>query len=135
VVSKGPHPVKVPDLTGKDAGEATKALRTLKLQVDTSQVNSDTVAKGDVVSQSPSTGRLFRGDTVRLVVSKGPVLVDVPRVIGSGADAAESTLEAAGFSVRMERVEYYIALGVVVKQSPGSGDRAPRGSTVTIYVV
>jgi beta-lactam-binding protein with PASTA domain len=37
--------------------------------------------------------------------------------------------------VRMERVEYYIALGVVVKQSPGSGDRAPRGSTVTIYVV
>jgi beta-lactam-binding protein with PASTA domain len=56
-------------------------------------------------------------------------------VIGTNADAAEATLAAAGFSVRTEKVEYYIALGVVVKQSPGSGDRAPRGSTVTIYVV
>lgn len=135
VVSKGPHPVKVPDFTGKDAEEATKALRKLRLRIEASEVNSDTVAKGDVVAQNPNRGRLFRGDTVELVVSKGPVLVDVPRVIGSGADAAESALEAAGFSVQIQRVEYYIALGVVVKQSPGSGERAPRGSTITIYVV
>jgi serine/threonine-protein kinase len=135
VVSRGPHPVKVPDFTGKHADDATKAFARLHLRVDRSEVNSDTVESGDVVSQSPDRGRLFRGDRVRLVVSKGPVLVDVPRVVGSGADAAASTLEAAGFSVRTEKVEYYIALGVVVKQSPGSGDRAPRGSTVTIYVV
>jgi beta-lactam-binding protein with PASTA domain/serine/threonine protein kinase len=135
VVSKGPHPVRVPDLSGKDADDASKALGKLHLRVDRSEVNSDTVEKGDVVSQSPSRGRLFRGDKVRLVVSKGPVLVDVPRVVGTNADAAEATLAAAGFSVRTEKVEYYIALGVVVKQSPGSGDRAPRGSTVTIYVV
>jgi beta-lactam-binding protein with PASTA domain len=33
------------------------------------------------------------------------------------------------------KVEYYIALGVVVRQTPGAGDRASRGSTITIYVV
>ncbi len=135
VVSKGPHPVRVPDFSGKDADDASKALGRLHLRVDRSEINSDTVEKGDVVSQSPNRGRLFRGDKVTLVVSKGPVLVDVPRVVGTNADAAEAALAAAGFSVRTEKVEYYIALGVVVKQSPGSGDRAPRGSTVTIYVV
>ncbi len=135
VVSRGPRPIKVPDLRGKDADQATKALTRIHLRVDRSEVNSDTVPAGDVVSQTPHGGRLFRGDRVQLVVSKGPVLVDVPRVVGRGADSAASTLEAAGFSVRTERVEYYIALGVVVKQSPGSGERAPRGSTVTIYVV
>jgi beta-lactam-binding protein with PASTA domain len=37
--------------------------------------------------------------------------------------------------VRTSRLQYYLGLGLVVKQSPSSGERAPRGSTVTIYVV
>ncbi|HYO38206.1 MAG TPA: PASTA domain-containing protein [Nocardioidaceae bacterium] len=69
------------------------------------------------------------------MVSKGPVLVDVPRVVGQGASGAQAALEAAGFSVVVTHVEYYIGLGVVVRQSPGGGDRAPRGGTVTLSVV
>jgi len=135
VVSKGPHPVKVPDVTGKDADAATATLRELGLEVERSEDNSDTVDEGDVVSASPDSGTLLRGDTVRLVVSKGPVLVEVPSVIRMDADEATSTLEGAGFEVETERVEVYIGLGLVVRQSPGSGERAPRGSTVTLYVV
>jgi hypothetical protein len=37
--------------------------------------------------------------------------------------------------VRTARVEYYIGVGIVVKQTPGADARAPRGSTVTIYLV
>ena len=33
-----------------------------------------------MISQSPDSGKLLRGDTVTLVVSKGPVLVEVPQV-------------------------------------------------------
>ena len=85
VVSKGPKPIDVPDLTGKDADAATRQLRKLGLKVDRGQEeNSDTVAKGDVISQDPRTGTLFKGDTVKLVVSKGPVLVAGPQGRGHG---------------------------------------------------
>ncbi len=135
VVSKGPQPVKVPDLTGKNAEAATRTLEKRGFEVDTSEENSDSVDKGDVISQSPRTGTLFKGDTVRLVVSKGPVMVEVPKVEGMGTAAAIRTLEAAGFQVTSEKTQYYVGLEFVVKQQPGKGDKAPRGSTVTIFVV
>jgi beta-lactam-binding protein with PASTA domain/serine/threonine protein kinase len=135
LVSKGPKPIKVRDYTGKDAAHATKALQKLHFQVTTTQENSDTVDKGDVVSQSPDSGTLTRGDEVKLVVSKGPVLVSVPDVRRMSVGEATSTLEDAGFQVRSQRTDVYIGLGLVVKQSPGDGDRVPRGSTVTVYVV
>jgi serine/threonine-protein kinase len=93
------------------------------------------VPKGDVISQSPDSGRLFRGDTVQLVVSKGPVLVEVPDVRRMSADQATATLTAAGFRVRVLREPVYVGLGLVVKEDPSTGTRAPRGSTVAIYVV
>ena len=135
VVSRGPRPVKVPDLTGKDADDATRVLSQRGLRVTTEEQHSDTVAEGDVVSQTPDEGTLFRDDVVELVVSLGPVLVDVPGVVSRNADDATAILEDAGFGVRTERVDVYIGLGVVVRQSPGAGDRAPRGSTITLSIV
>jgi beta-lactam-binding protein with PASTA domain len=136
VVSKGQRPVDVPDYTGRDAGTATKALKKLGFEVDSSAAeNSDDVAKGDVISQSPDRGTLVRGDTVTLVVSKGPVLVEVPKVEGMGTADATQALEAAGFEVETEKTQYYVGLEYVVNQRPGAGDKAPQGGTVTIYIV
>jgi serine/threonine-protein kinase len=136
VVSKGPKPIDVPDVTGKDADAATRQLRKLGLQVDRDQEeNSETVAEGDVISQDPRTGTLFKGDKVRLVVSKGPVLVPVPKVEGMGTEAAKQALAAAGFQVQTEKTQYYVGLEYVVNQSPGAGKKASQGSTVTIYIV
>jgi serine/threonine-protein kinase len=135
VVSRGPRPVRVPDLTGKDAADATRVLERRGFEVRSEEQHSDSVAEGDVVTQTPATGTLFRDDVVDLVVSLGPVLVDVPGVVSRSAADATATLEAAGFQVRTERVDVYIGLGVVVRQSPGAGDRAPRGSTITLSIV
>jgi eukaryotic-like serine/threonine-protein kinase len=135
VVSKGPHPVEVPDVTGKDVDEARATLKRLHLKADISRENSDTVDRDDVISQSPDSGKLRRGDTVDLVVSKGPVLVEVPEVQRMSADSATSKLEAAGFAVSVVKTQYYIGLGLVVRQSPGAGSKAPKGSTITIAVV
>ncbi|MEO5708256.1 MAG: Stk1 family PASTA domain-containing Ser/Thr kinase [Nocardioidaceae bacterium] len=136
VVSKGQRPVKVPDYSDKSAASATKALEKLGFEVDDrAEENSDTVDEGDVISQTPSGGTLVKGDTVKLVVSKGPVLVEVPKVEGSGTAAATATLQAAGFEVKTEKTQYYVGLEYVVNQSPGSGDKAPQGSTVIIYIV
>ena len=136
VVSKGQRPIKVVDYTGRDADTATRALTKLGFEVDrTAEENSDSVAKGDVISQSPDSGTLVKGDSVKLVVSEGPVLVEVPKVEGSGTAAATQALQAAGFQVQTEKTQYYVGLEYVVNQSPGSGDKAPKGSTVTIYIV
>jgi serine/threonine-protein kinase len=135
VVSKGPRPFAVPDLTGEDADVATKDLSQHHLEVKRSRENSDTVDAGSVISQTPDTGKVRRGDAVALVVSKGPVLVAVPEVRRMTAASATAALRDAGFRVRTERLGVYIGLGLVVKQTPGAGARAPKGSTITMFVV
>jgi serine/threonine-protein kinase len=136
MVSKGPRPVQVPNFTGRDADVATHALQRRGFTVDASrEENSDTFAQGDVIRQSPHTGTLFKGDTVTLVVSKGPVLVEVPKVEGMGTQAATQSLESAGFVVTTEKTQFYVGLEYVVNQGPSGGQKAPRGSTVTIYIV
>ncbi len=90
------------DRQGRRPAEA--ALEAKGLEVDRgAEEYSDTVPEGDVISQSPSSGTLYRGDTVRLVVSKGPELVEVPGgLVASGVDAATERLEALGFEVDVE---------------------------------
>lgn len=135
VVSKGRQPIKVTDWTGKSAAEAKAALTKAGLKVDDSrQENSDTVPAGSVISQSPSSGELFRGDQVALVVSKGPVLVDVQNFVGKQAGEAKSALEALGFQVKIEQLLPGINFGTVQSQDPGSG-QAPKGSTITLFTV
>jgi serine/threonine protein kinase/beta-lactam-binding protein with PASTA domain len=135
VVSKGPKPIKVPDFTGRPAEEAERVLSERGLQVEITRENSDSVAEGDVVAQSPDSGTLFRGDTVELVVSKGPVMVEVPSVRGVGVAEATERLEDAGFEVRTEHSEVYVGLEFVVKSDPAQGTMAPQGSTITLYLV
>jgi eukaryotic-like serine/threonine-protein kinase len=135
VVSKGPRPVKVHDYTGKDAGHAAQALKKLGFKVAVSRENHDTVPEGDVISQTPNSGSGFRGDRIELVVSKGPVLIEVPDVKRMGVQAATNTLEAAGFRVATANSDLYIGLGFVVGQDPGGGERAPRGTVVTLSLV
>ena len=134
-VSKGPEPIDVPDFTGKNADTAARKLGDLGLKVDAStEENSDTVPKGRVISQSPRDGTAYRGDTVTLVVSKGPVLVDVPDVVGRQVREARQILEGAGFKVEVHRALGGF-FGTVRLQDPAAGSKAPKGSTITLTIV
>ncbi|SDR69972.1 serine/threonine protein kinase [Nocardioides scoriae] len=135
VVSRGPRPIKVVDWTGKDADTAEKSLTSKGFEVTRTEENDDTVAAGDVIRQSPDSGTLVKGDEVALVVSEGPVMVQVPDVVGAGVDAAQATLERAGFEVEVQRASLYIGVQYVVSTDPGAGSSAPRGSTIVISIV
>jgi eukaryotic-like serine/threonine-protein kinase len=135
VVSLGPEPIEVPDFTGRSAERAEQVLTERGFEVEITRENDDEVPKGDVISQDPSSGTLFRGDTVRLVVSEGPVMVEVPQVRGVGVDEATRRLEEAGFEVRTERSDVYVGLEFVVQSDPSQGSMAPQGSTVTLFLV
>lgn len=132
IISKGREPITVPTVTGQDQVAATAALEAAGLKAEVTESNSDTVAKGTVMSQEPSEGTLFRGDTVKLNVSAGPELVDVPSVKGKTRDSAIETLEKAGFKVETKNA-LNVTLGLVYSQSETG--KAPKGSTITIWIV
>ena len=135
VVSAGRQPIAVTDWTGRPASQATAAMTTAKLKVNvTKQDWSDTVPKGSVISQSPTSGTLFQGSLVTLVVSKGPVLVTVPNVVSQQEGPARSVLEGLGFKVKVERA-FGGFFRTVRLQSIAAGSQAPRGSTITLTVV
>ncbi|MFJ8823248.1 Stk1 family PASTA domain-containing Ser/Thr kinase [Streptomyces sp. NPDC102467] len=134
VISKG-APVDVPDVTGESEDDAVAELQEagLEAEIDTKRVNSDE-DKGDVARQSPSDGRLAEGDTVTLVISKGPPMVEVPDVTGMSVDDAHAKLEGAGFDVDEDRGLLGLFGDTVKSQSVEGGDEAPKGSTIKITI-
>ena len=138
VVSLGPRPIQVRDWTGKDADRAVRALEGKGLAVARAALEySDTVPEGEVISQTPRSGTLFRGGTVTLVVSRGPELVEVPDgLVASGVEAATERLQELGFEVEVVRSgPGYIGLEYVFSVDPGSGTLVPKGSRITLRLV
>ncbi|MFF7139949.1 Stk1 family PASTA domain-containing Ser/Thr kinase [Streptomyces nodosus] len=134
-VSKG-SPVEVPDVTGESVDDATADLQDAGLQVKISDtpVTSDLDA-GQVVRQSPGAGaRTGKGDTVTLTISKGPERVEVPDVVGRHVDEARKTLEAAGFKVVEDRGLLGLFGDTVKGQSVEGGQKAPKGTTITLKI-
>ncbi|MFF4395827.1 Stk1 family PASTA domain-containing Ser/Thr kinase [Streptomyces sp. NPDC001480] len=134
-VSKG-SPIDVPDVTGDDLDSAKQELQGagLKVEVSTQQVNSE-YDKGKVARQTPAgDGQAAEGDTVTLTLSKGPVMVEVPDVVGDSVDDAHQQLEDRGFKVEEDRGLLGLFGDTVKKQSVDGGQTAPKGSTITITI-
>jgi serine/threonine-protein kinase len=132
VVSAGP----LPAVTGKTVGDATTALNAVELQVagDTPSEYSNEIASGLVIRLTAPEGPISPGDTVTLVVSKGPEPIEIPNVVGSSISDAVATLEGRGFQVAGLDGVFPGFWGIyrVTGTSPGGGEFAVPGSTVTI---
>ncbi|UUU34534.1 Stk1 family PASTA domain-containing Ser/Thr kinase [Streptomyces sp. CA-210063] len=135
VVSRG-APVEMPELSGASVEDATAELEEagLKVKIASKQVNSE-FEKGLVAEQSPVAGKqVGTGDTVTLTISKGPVMVEVPDVVGDSVDEATQKLKAAGFEVEEDRGLLGLFGDEVKGQSVDGGDTAAKGSTITIEI-
>jgi serine/threonine-protein kinase len=136
VISRGRKPIDVKDFTGRPADAAEAWLDRKGLTGDVvGEEYSDTVPEGSVITQDPAAGQLFRGDEVRLVVSQGPELVEVPSVVAKGVDAATEELQGLGFEVVVENDSNYIGVGFVFRSDPAAGTMAPKGSTITLFLI
>ena len=134
-VSKGTEQVTVPDLKGKSADEAQKALNEAGLtgqQGDS--VFSDDVDENMVASQeTPSGTTANKGDTVVFHLSKGSEKVTIPNVVGMTQSQATSKLESAGFAVNTAtETSKDVEKGNVTKQSKTG--TATKGTTITITI-
>lgn len=137
VVSKGRRPATVPDVTGKSLEEATAAIQEAGLTLSGStEAFSDDVAAGLIISSDPAAEAegYFYGDSVSVVVSKGPEMVTVPEVVSKSEADAKAALEAAGLVVSVNRILGGF-FGTARSTDPAAGTSVRKGSTVTLYVV
>jgi serine/threonine-protein kinase len=135
-ISKGPAPVIIPPIAGKEIKVVTKQLQKLGLVVDIKDQIFDASAIGSVISSDPTPGSsLKKGETVHLVISKGPPPVPVPNVVGLDVEVAKTTLINAGFEVVVENYVPLVVLNQVYSQDPAGGSMAPPGSTIILKIV
>jgi serine/threonine-protein kinase len=136
IVAREPT-VPVPDVAGQDVFAANAALGAAGLQVSaTVDTPSDTVPRGRVIGTDPPAGSpVPKGSAVRLLISSGPDLVDVPSMVGRTRAEAEAELNGRlGFGLTIQLVNAGPTnAGKVIRQNPASG-QLPRGSTITIVV-
>ena len=120
-VSSGASEYVVPDVLNMSYTDAVAAIQSAGFVAEIENATSDSVARNNVISSSPSAGEsLSSGSTVYLLVSSGAEIlyVEVPNLIGSTEDAARAKLESANLSFGgSERVSSDLAVGTVVGQS------------------
>lgn len=96
---------------------------------------SDSVPSGQVIGSSPvPSGKVKKGGSVTITVSRGPKPVAVPDESGQDPDTATRALRAAGFQVVIAPDQVFsetVAGGSVVSASPAS---AQPGATVTLTI-
>ena len=132
IVSDGPAPVEVPEVTSKSYEAAAATISAKRLKPVKREEFSDTIAVGTVIGTDPAAGRQVPRDSeVGVLVSKGPELIAVPGVIGQTVEAASQALKAAGLSADVQN----FSPGAKVRaQDPSSGTKVKRGAKVTLFL-
>ena len=98
---------------------------------------SDTAPAGRIIQQEPSADTVLKaGETIRLVVSKGPQMAEMPNIIGFTQDSAVKELEARGLvaSCFMVVNDGSYASGCVVRTSEEPGTKVEVGTVITVYI-
>jgi beta-lactam-binding protein with PASTA domain len=90
--------ILVPDLAGKTLPEAGTELAKKRLALRENGVQfSDRFEPGRIILQEPAAGSRIRiNRNIKVVVSGGSEMVDVPQLVGRSLEAAVKSLSEAG---------------------------------------
>lgn len=137
-VNKAPKPLTLPSIIGQNAREVALELKNAGINVELSEVYSDEIKIGKIISSSHTAGSLInKNDTVYITASLGKQInyVIAPDLIGMSESAAISRLKKQGLDVN--KVIYKsspLPLGTVIAQSTEGGSSVREGSKITISV-
>lgn len=129
--------VDMPNLVGKTLEEAQNMADDLGLTLETSEVASSDVEEGKIVSQDPEykEGKIEKGSTIKVNVSKGPEQNELPKLEGMKIEDARNTAEALGITLKEETENSdTVESGVIIKQDTAVGTLVKSGDTVTVHV-
>jgi serine/threonine-protein kinase len=129
----------VPNVIGMTQAKALSTLDMEGLQVGAVTTVASDKPINQVVATNPGVGLpISKGGKVDLSLSdgKGAVQVVVPNVTGQQLQAAENTLQTAGFTVKVVTTTSSSASpNTVLSQSPGPNSKVAKGSIITLTVV
>ena len=135
VVSAG----AIPDVAGVSVDDARRALQEVGLTgiVGGDGEFSDTIPEGFVVKILDRDAQIVSpGDTITLLVSRGPELVAVPNVIDDTISSAVRTLEDLGFRVEVRseipEEDWSKSFARVTSVDPSVGQEVPAGSLIIL---
>jgi len=125
----------IPGISGFDQAIAVTAIQATGLKISSIvQEFSDTVPPGKAIGLVPLTQPLGAGGTVKLLISKGPNLVIMPKVVGETVLAAKALLEGEGLNVVVNTDQLQSKWGIVKVRSSSEavGAKLKAGYSVTI---
>lgn len=137
-ISKGSDEIILPDLKGIGLSEATVQLSNMGLRVGEVKSEENAVVEKDkIISTNPPAGsRVRKNDVISVVLSRGVELAKVPSLIGKSLSTAKRLIESGGFTVGNVSWEVSIDynVGIVMRQNPGAGSMAKKGSAINLVV-
>ena len=127
--------IEIPNVVGLPRDQALQILQEEGFRVRPVPEASDAEA-GTVIRTDPTPGTsTYENEFVEMVVSEGPLRIQVPTVVGSTQERARAQLTGQGFVVDVRTTRHEtVGAGLVVSQTPGGEALAPRGSTVQLLV-
>ncbi|WP_053956947.1 Stk1 family PASTA domain-containing Ser/Thr kinase [Inediibacterium massiliense] len=127
----------VPNVVGIPYEEAKTNLENLGFKVEkASEKSSAEYENGYVMAQDPSDGEVKKaGYTIKLTVSTGAKLVEVPSFVNENIDEIDDLLENAGLKEGIVKPEYSnLPNGVIINQSPKAYKEVKEGTEVNFIV-
>ncbi|MFI6446457.1 Stk1 family PASTA domain-containing Ser/Thr kinase [Kitasatospora sp. NPDC050543] len=128
---------KVPGVLGMTQSQAVSVLDSAGLRGSFSEVFSESVPAGQVISTDPGVGeRTRKSDAVKLVLSKGPRRIAVPELAGRTAEQARQALAGAQLAVGTTTEEFsdLVPEGAVISSSPAAGGQVAENTPVALVV-
>ena len=141
-ISAGQETGTMLNLKDRSMAEVTVMMQDLKekfnLTIEEGEKEyDDEVTEGHVISFEPAEGSLLKdGDTVRVVLSKGPQPVSVISVTGIEPDLAKSLLQACGLDLGEVTSEPSTEMraGLIIRQELTNGTEVAPGTKVNVVV-
>lgn len=134
--------VVVPSLTGKTMDQAKQEINGTGLGIkQAGTASSDTVEKGQIISQDPQDGKTVeKNTTIEVIISSGSAgnsenAVDIPNVVGQSETDASAALTAKGFNVtKTTSYSSSVAEGYVISQTPNGNTQGKEGDTIALEI-
>ena len=131
--------VSVPDVSGKTLAEAERDLARKRLALQEKGVEfSDRQERGKIISQEPAAGSKVRVNRpVRVLLSGGSELVEIPGLVGRSLEAASKALSENGLQrglISQIHTPKYAA-GRIIAQEPVPGEQRIKRTTPLNFLV
>lgn len=130
--------LKVPNIVNRSREDAISIIQDAGFTYSVTQVASDSITKGYVISTDPVAGAAAEGDSeVKIVISKGPdiVMTQMPQLKGLSQEDAIKKIESSKLSVgTISKAESDLEAGTVIEQNVAAGTQVEEHTKINITI-